>query len=915
MKRSLLSTLLFLTITLSVFFIYTKRDSTIHYPTVFADKMEFSSGKEDLSGRIAWQHNRLKDPATGEIPRGIRKEELEFAKGLPTDKKHNHSKRLTWVNRGPYNVGGRTRALAIDIANEDIILAGGVSGGIWRSDNKGGTWSKITPNDEMHNATCLAQDTREGKTNTWYCGTGEASGNSADLYGNGIYKSTDNGLSWTSLESTASNTPHQFDSDWDYVWNVVTDASNSSEDVVYAAVRGTIMRSNDGGETWANTINSDRGLFTDVAITSTGIVYATISSEGLKKGIWRSEDGINWTRITPANFASTFYRIVIATNPTNENEVYFLGETPGSGQQASSHHGDEEWNSLWKYTYHSEGGVWEDLSMNLPATKTEKHDKFLSQNSYNLVIKVKPDEPNVVFVGGTNLFRSTDGFTSLDNITQIGGYRLSYNTEGWGVYKNHHPDIHNIQFLPSNPNIMFTGDDGGIHKSLNCLKDIVEWESLNNGYTTTQVYSVAIDQSSTSDIIVAGFQDNGNYFTNSSDPTSNWVIPMNGDGTFNAITENGQAYYLSTQRGNIHKYKLDENGNTLDYRRISPYLTNYLFVNPFAIDPNDNGTMYLPAGRKLLKNSTLDKIELNQNSSPLETGWLTYSDSLDDKYESISAIAASQNPANVVYYGTTFRRVFRIDDASNIDAEHIDITGSSFGGNISCITIDPNDANKVLVVISNYNLYSLYYSEDAGENWEKVAGNLEANQTGRGKGPSCRWASILPIDGQYIYFVGTSVGLYFTDNLNGLETEWKQFGAKTIGNSVVEMVLTREEDGLIVVGTHGNGVFSTNLRSIEDIVGIYDDETLSTDISLELKAYPNPATTNITISFDIDQTTNGNLTIYDNHGRLIEKIVSNKKLMSGYHHYSINTSEYISGTYHCIFENDTNKQTTSFIVQ
>ena len=129
----------------------------------------------DPKNRRNWCFSRLVNPETGKIPPNMRARELKFAQTIPDNSKLQSN----WIARGPYNVGGRTRALAIDATDENTIMAGGVSGGIWRSENKGVSWTKLTSPDMLHNVTCLRQDTRDGHTNTWYYGTGEAYGNSA----------------------------------------------------------------------------------------------------------------------------------------------------------------------------------------------------------------------------------------------------------------------------------------------------------------------------------------------------------------------------------------------------------------------------------------------------------------------------------------------------------------------------------------------------------------------------------------------------------------------------------------------------------------------------------------------------------------------------------------------------------------
>src|SRR3990172_6109670 len=154
----------------------------------------FAIGDEDNpNARMEWELMRLRDPATGMIPTNMRRRELAYAKTLPTDAGFMKAPANTWTAMGPYNAGGRTRAVAIDITNENVILAGAVSGGMWRSTDSGINWTKVTAPDQHHSVTSIVQDTRTGQNNVWYSGSGEAFGNSADYIGNGMYKSVDGG--------------------------------------------------------------------------------------------------------------------------------------------------------------------------------------------------------------------------------------------------------------------------------------------------------------------------------------------------------------------------------------------------------------------------------------------------------------------------------------------------------------------------------------------------------------------------------------------------------------------------------------------------------------------------------------------------------------------------------------------------
>ena len=122
---------------------------------------------------------------------------------------------------------------------------------------------------------------------------------------------------------------------------------------------------------------------------------------------------------------------------------------------------------------------------------------------------------------------------------------------GWGSYKNHHPDQHEIVYLPSNPNILINGNDGGVYKTLDVFKDTVEWISLNNGYNTTQLYTASVSKNPNSPIMYTGLQDNGCRVTGSIDSESEWKMPFNGDGMYAGIADNEEDFYMSIQRGFI----------------------------------------------------------------------------------------------------------------------------------------------------------------------------------------------------------------------------------------------------------------------------------------------------------------------------------------------------------------------------
>jgi hypothetical protein len=243
--------------------------------------------EDDPFARIEYERKMLADPVTGEITDDIRSKELIFASNLPTVESVslNKGNLAAWTLRGPINRGGRTRALGIDVRTQTApnitIIAGGVSGGIYKSTNNGVTWvNKLSPS-VIHSITCIAQDIRSGFENTWYVGTGESRGNSASgggagFRGDGVYKSTDNGETWTLLPSTSGSDPQSYNSAWQYVNNITVNNQTGS---VFAAASNVIMRSQNSGTSWS-TVRSTlaSSLMSEVQITSTGVIYAAIPS-------------------------------------------------------------------------------------------------------------------------------------------------------------------------------------------------------------------------------------------------------------------------------------------------------------------------------------------------------------------------------------------------------------------------------------------------------------------------------------------------------------------------------------------------------------------------------------------------------------------------------------------------------------
>ena len=849
---------------------------------------------DDAHARDELEFLIQRDPVANVIPLNIYRAERQFAKSIPTREQVALAKgyslqQLVWTERGPSNVGGRTRVLAADVANPGTLIAGAVAGGIWKTTNDGASWRLTLSPSQIHTTGCIAQDTRPGKTNIWYVGTGEFRGSTTNntrwgafYRGDGVYKSTDNGNSWSILPSTVSGTPQSTEA-FDYVWNVATNSANTTQDEVYAATWNGIYRSTNGGTAWANVQPSDSSLVntsassTDVVVTSTGVVYARTEVSGAQR-IWRSPDGVNWTNIAPATFPTGAGRIVFGPAPSNPNVVYVFVESANNTPATAGH-------QLWKYTYVSgngsgTGGVWENRGGNLPSDLS-------TQAGYDMVVHVKPDDENFVLIGGTNLYRSTNGFSSSATTTTIGGY--PYWPQG-----PHHPDLQSGVFKPTNPLVYYSGNDGGLQRADDItMPGTMVWTTMNNGFNVTQFYSVAISSDSGDHAIVAGAQDNGSQAT-LLPGMSAWDMVSSGDGT---VVEMGSVaddrFYTQSQSGPL--YRIDRSGSS--FVSFSPSgSTNAQFVNPIALDPNNSRILYYGAGRSTAPTMASGIWRNDDARTATSTlGWtaLTATDVGSARRVTVIGVSKENNP-NVLYYGTTDGVVKRVDNATTAAPTVTDVTppglngGTTSGGFVRCVAVDPTNSSRALVAFGNYDFQSLWYTTDGGATWSDVEGNLAGPS-----GPSIRWATIFYLGNQLNIFLGTSIGVLMTTSVNGTSTIWAQAAANEIGNILIGYLDYRASDRTLAVGTHARGVFTTQLpagpNDVEHNVGTPERFSLSQN-------YPNPFNPTTTITFEIPSPEFVSLKVHDMTGKEV-MTVANEQLPSGKYRRAFSADRIASGTY------------------
>jgi hypothetical protein len=885
-----------------------------------------SSPKASIEAKKArWEyfHRMLRDPSTNEIPPGIRQKELEFAHSLLNMRKAvcvSTDSIFTWSEVGPVDISGRTRALAVDIDSSEIILAGAVSGGIWRSTDGGSTWYlRNTPTQDL-SVTSLAQDPRPGHTSTWYYTTGEYASNSACdkgwralFTGTGLYKSTDDGLTWQVLPNTIADPTISPDSYFDHVARIVVNPQTGT--IFIASNEYGICRSDNGGNSFELVLGGQNDHYwADVVVNSEGTVIAALSQYGWNyaptnlPGIYKStNDGQtgSWTNITPPTFPQEHQRSVLATAPSNKDIVYVLTNT-----------GSIDVNNIEDIRLHKiniSTGTSEDRSANMPYFSY--CGRFNPFSNYCMALAVKPDDENFLLAGMTNLYRSFNGFLTKpadkDSFkVWIGGYWPGY---GYAIYPNLHCDLHAIAFDPKNPNSVWFGHDGGLSYASD-IRDtsytsatLFPWINTNNTYHTTQFYTVTIDDEAGDEKIMGGTQDNGTpYFRWDGSTTTSSSDVSGGDGAYCYF--GNQFAYTSSQNGRILRFGYnqikDPSWNLLS--EITPLgSTNQLFINPFAIDPNDENIMYYPAGNTLWRNNQLGSIPYYQYGTAF--GWTQLTSITIPAGYIISAISISNNnPSHVLYYGASgdiyntninYKNfaplIYHLPDANTSTSSAVDISipNAANGAYVHAIAVNPDDGNEILVVLSNYNIIGLYHSADGGQNYTAVEGNLIGDSNN--PGPSLRSATILPTEKGTVYLLGTSTGLYSTMTLNGSSTVWTQEAFQKMGNVVVDYITSRKSDGRVAVGTHGRGIFIGDPKTSVLVNRDYSYRQMTYTLD---QNFPNPFNVLTTITYTIPKSEHVQLKIHDTIGREVVTLV-NEQQTSGKHNIQFDAQGMASGIY------------------
>jgi Secretion system C-terminal sorting domain len=323
-------------------------------------------------------HNGIRTPEGADKPEykkgyllnELRKAKLEAA-AFKKDARTEASGVLEWTERGPANVPGRTRGLAVDPADptKNTWFACSVGGGVWKTTNAGAGWTLITPDLPNLATTVIAM--AESNPNVIYIGTGEGFGNLDGIRGNGMFKSMDKGQTWAYLSSTV---------DFSDVNRAIIDPTN--ENIVIVATNDGIYKTIDGGTGWTKT--SDLTFIQDLKATpgNFNIQYGTRNSVGVIKS---TDAGATW------NLSNTgmapLRRIEIAISPKNTSRIFASCELDSSSKLMLSNDGGLTWSLV-----------------NVSLTTTDL-DFLNGQGWYDNIITCDPFDQDVVYFGGVDLFR------------------------------------------------------------------------------------------------------------------------------------------------------------------------------------------------------------------------------------------------------------------------------------------------------------------------------------------------------------------------------------------------------------------------------------------------------------------------------------------------------------------------------
>ncbi|MEO7431344.1 MAG: hypothetical protein ABIR62_04860 [Dokdonella sp.] len=709
-------------------------------------------------------------------------------------------------NIGSAVMSGRIAAIAASTGNDGktTIFVGAASGGVWKSTDSGTTFKPVFDKQRVQSIGAISIDPSDPKT-IWV-GTGESWMRNSISIGDGIYKSSDGGETWTNMG--LGNSEH--------VAKILIDPHDGN--TVYACVPGRLWsdsadrglyRTRDGGKSWSQVLKG-RNLSTGCASISldpkdSNVVFAgmwdfrrkgwTFRSGGESptapsaSGLFRSADaGASWNEITAdANkgFPKTPYgRIAVTVAPSDPNIVYALVESTDSALFRS-----DDGGKTWDKRDKSQFMVWRPF--------------------YFASLIVDPKNPERLFKPDLTLIQSFDGGKSFAN---VGG--------------GSHGDHHTVWIDPTDTQHVITGDDGGLWQSRDGGN---KWWKSNN-LPISQFYHVSVDDADPFRVY-GGLQDNSSWVADSAYPggvaNSRWENMYGGDGFWMFADPTDKDYlYAEAQGGTIGRV----NRHTHETRNIQP-MPNYNeklrwnWNTPIALSPHDPKTLYI--GSQFLfrtrdHGQSWDRIspDLSTNDPAKQkqeqSGGVTIDNSAAETYTTIYSISESPKQPGVIWVGTDDGNVqlTRNDGASWTNVVK-NIKGVPEHSWISWVQASPFDAATAFVAVDRHTFGDMapyiYVTHDFGSSWSP----LVAPNDDKGLRGYVHVVRQDPVKPELLY-AGTEFGLWISIDAGGT---WAQFkGGEFPAVSVRDIALQARDDSL-VLATHGRGLWIiddlTPLRALD----------------------------------------------------------------------------------------------------
>jgi uncharacterized protein (TIGR03437 family) len=707
-----------------------------------------------------------------------------------------------WTPLGPGNIGGRTRALLIHPTNPSTMYAAGVAGGVWRTTDGGASWAPLADLIANIAVNSLAMD--PSNPNVIYAGTGEGYFNGDGVRGAGIFKTTDGGTSWTRLAGTTTT-------DFHYVNDIVVSPANSQR--VYAATRAGVWRSLDGGANWTRALTTSvMGGCTDLAARTdqtTDYLFAACGNFQQATVFRNTNAAVSgpWTAVL---IDPGMGRTSLAIAPSNQNIVYALSASVTPGPYEDGLH------AVFRSTSSGDLNSWTAQVRNTNATKLNTTllsnpyvafygdcgftpfgpNLLFNQGWYDNVIAVDPADPNRVWAGGIDLFRSDDGGASWG--------LASYWWANGGVaplapqyaHADHHVLVFHPQYNGTTNRTLFTGNDGGIFRTTDARAPVatsgaaacnpaaagVVWTSLNNNYGVTQFYHGAPYPNGAS--YFGGTQDNGTLRGSDGGGANSWNEILGGDGGYVAVDPTNTNILYAANTGISIRKSTDGGANFV--RATDGIGDGGLFISPFAMDPSDPRRLW--TGGIYLWRTT------NGAAS-----W-TRASALTAGLGAVSAIAVAPTNANFLLAGMSDGFILR----TNIGLTSTSTTAwpnvQPRTGYVSWVAFDPTNKDIAYATYSTFGGTHVWRSINGGASWTGIDG------TGAGALPDIPVHCLVvdPLNTARLY-LGTDLGVFVSTNGGASwaveNTGFANVVVESLGLNVVNGVTT------LYAFTHGRGAW------------------------------------------------------------------------------------------------------------